>query len=458
MSALICSDADTPMVSPLARHYLQASRPRSPHLHLWQAGDTHRLLVSNGSQLFDLPQDLAGRLQDAVASGSELALLDELGVNNQPLIDDSVPEVKLHALSLAVAQKCNLGCTYCYAQQGDFGGSARNMPLENALRAVDALVEQTPPGGRFNLAFMGGEPLINRPVLRAATQYAVAQAEAKGLKPLFSITTNGTLLTEEDGAFFEQHGFAVTISLDGVGEQHDQLRPYKGGKGSFERIMRNVRPLLAMQSNMQVSARVTVTPRNLALKEMLDEFLAEGFHSVGFSPMLNAPSGQDEMAREDLELLLSEMIRCGQAFERAALAGERYAFANMANALREIDKGTHRPYPCGAGAGYMGVSAEGELYACHRFVNDEAGLLGNLAQGVDGAKQQAWLSQRHVHQQSPCNRCWARYQCGGGCHHEVMARERSACDYVRAWLHYCMDAHTRLSSLPKSGQKECLDT
>ena len=31
----------------------------------------------------------------------------------------------LHALSLAVAQKCNLGCTYCYASQGSFGGPAK---------------------------------------------------------------------------------------------------------------------------------------------------------------------------------------------------------------------------------------------------------------------------------------------------------------------------------------------
>ena len=453
---LICR-SDAPVVSETARHYLQHSRPRSPHLHLWREGGAHRLLVSNGSQLFDLPDGVAPRIEQAVAEGRELSLLAELGVNTQPLIDDSLPEVGLHALSLAVAQKCNLGCSYCYAQQGDFGGSARNMPLENALRAVDLLIEQTPQAGRFNLAFMGGEPLVNRQVLRAATLHAAERAEARGLKPLFSITTNGTLLTEADGEFFEQHGFAVTISLDGVGEQHDQLRPYKGGRGSFERIMRNVRPLLAMQRSMQVSARVTVTPRNLSLQPMLDAFLAEGFHSVGFSPMLNAPSGQDEMAREDLEVLLSEMIRCGEAFERAAMAGERYAFSNMANALREIDKGTHRPYPCGAGAGYMGVSAEGDLYACHRFVNDEAGRLGNLGQGVDAAARGDWLRQRHVHQQSPCDRCWARYQCGGGCHHEVMQRPRAACDYVRGWLHYCMDVHARLSRRPHPGPLECLD-
>jgi uncharacterized protein len=41
--------------------------------------------------------------------------------------------------------------------------------------------------------------------------------------------------------------------------------------------------------------------------------------------------------------------------------------------------------------------------------------------------------------------CWARYLCGGGCHHEVIARGRPACDYIRGWLHYCLGAYLRLT-------------
>jgi uncharacterized protein len=261
----------------------------------------------------------------------------------------------------------------------------------------------------------------------------------------FSITTNGTLLTEADADFFEEHGFAVTVSLDGPRRVHDALRPFVSGKGSYERIMANVRPLLAKQRRMQVGARVTVTPRNLALRETLDELAGAGFHSVGFSPLLRSPSGAEELAREDLERVLAAMIECGEEFERRTLRGERYPFANLLNALKEIERGTHRPYPCGAGAGYLGVSAEGDLAACHRFVGDEDGALGSLAAGIDHARRDAWLSERHVHRQEPCRSCWARYLCGGGCHHEVIARGRPACDYIRGWLHYCLGAYLRLT-------------
>ena len=429
------------------RRFMAASSPRSPDAHLLETDAGGHVFLPDGSRLFDAGRRLFLRFAAALDAADVGPLLDELGVRSAPAIDD-VPlrAPPVHALSLAIAQKCNLGCTYCYAQQGEFGGAAQNMTRQAAEQAVDLLVNGAAPGARLNLAFLGGEPLANRELLQETTRRARTMADQRGVTLGFSITTNGTLLTEEDAAFFEAFGFAVTVSLDGPREVHDRLRPFKSGKGSFDRIMRNVAPLLARQRRMQVTARVTVTPQNLALRATLDQLVSAGFHSVGFSPMLRSPSGDAELAREDLELMLGEMIDCGREFERRTRAAEPYPFANMLNALREIERGTHRPYPCGAGAGYLGVSAEGELAACHRFVGDAQGAMGSLQDGIDAERRAAWLRERHVHRQEPCHRCWARYLCGGGCHHEVIARGRPACDYIRGWLHYCLGAYLRLSS------------
>ncbi len=431
---------------------MSASAPRAPQAHLIESALGLHLFVADGSRLFDAEPDLFRRCGAAMARGDSdevEGLLQQAGLGGPPLIDDAPLEPpRVRALSLAIAQKCNLGCTYCYAQQGEFGAPAKNMALADALRAVELLVGDAEPGARLNLAFLGGEPLVNRPALQAATRQARDLAEARSAKITFSITTNGTLLTEDDARFFEDFGFAVTISLDGPREVHDALRPYKGGSGSFDATMRRVAPLLRLQRKMQVAARVTVTPSNLSLRRTLDTFVAAGFHSVGFSPMLSAPGGRGELQSDDLELMLGEMIDCGREYERRATLGERYPFANMVNAMREIHRGTHRPYPCGAGAGYLGVSADGELSACHRFVGDEEGAMGSLADGVDRARQAEWLATRHVHRQEPCRSCWARYLCGGGCHHEVLRRGRPACDYIRGWLHYCLEAYLRLSPQP----------
>ncbi|NUT46562.1 MAG: SPASM domain-containing protein [Saccharothrix sp.] len=426
----------------------EASAPVHPDVHLLRTGAGPRVLLADGSRLFGVGQALYDRVDAARRDPDPRvleAVLADLGLDAPRRIDDvPLDPPPVRALSLAVAQKCNLGCTYCYAQQGDFGGPAKNMPEATAFAAVDALFRDASPGERVNLAFLGGEPLINRPVLRAATGHAVAWSRRTGVPVTFSITTNGTLLTPADGEFFEEHGFAVTVSLDGVGPRHDLLRPHRDGRGSYDRIMARVAPLLAAQRRMQVSARVTVTPLNLDLPGTMDEFVAAGFHGVGFSPMLSSPNGQGELALPELEVMLVQMVACGEEFVRRVVAGRRYPFTNLATALREIHRGTHRPYPCGAGAGYLGVSADGDLAACHRFVGDEDGAMGDLANGVDDARRARWLADRHVHRQDPCRGCWARYLCGGGCHHEVINRGRPACQYIRGWLHHCLTVYSRL--------------
>lgn len=429
-----------------AQRIMELGAPRSRSAHLVDTSSGHHVFIPDGSRLFDADARLHARFEAAITDDKVDALLDELGVRGDPYVDDEpLVDPPLHALSLAIAQKCNLGCTYCYAQQGQFGGEARDMEREAAERAVDLLVDGAAPGARLNLAFLGGEPLANRPLLQETTRRAAAKAEARGVKLGFSITTNGTLVNEEDADFFESFGFAVTVSLDGPRKVHDKLRAFQSGKGSFDRIMKNVAPMLAKQRRMQVGARVTVTPDNLRLRETLDQFVEAGFHTVGFSPMLRSPTGAGELGRGDLEPMLEQMIDCGREFEVRSAAGKPYPFANMMNALREIERGTHRPYPCGAGAGYLGVSADGELAACHRFVGDADGAMGSVTTGVDRERRAAWLAERHVHRQEPCRSCWARYLCGGGCHHEVIARGRPACDYIRGWLHYCLGAYLRLT-------------
>lgn len=435
----------------LTDHIREASRPRSPDFHFVKGPKGTQLFVPNGSQLVPLGQGMEEEVKAVLASGDQnriSTLLSQLGVSMAVAIDDTpLADPPLHALSLAIAQKCNLGCMYCYADQGDFGGPTKSMPLETALQSIDLLLDDRKPGDRVQLTFLGGEPLMNRKAIVTATEYAAAKAQAKGVKIGYSITTNGTLIRESDVDFFEAYGFAVTVSMDGPKAAHDQLRPMKNGKGSYEQVLKKIRPLLDRQRKMQVSARVTVTPYNLNLPETLDSLIEMGFHSVGFSPLLNSINGKGEMTAADLQILLEGMVACGLRFEQQVMQGKRYPFLNMVNALKEIGKRTHRPYPCGAGAGYMGVSADGDLAACHRFVNEPAGAMGSLSTGIDREKQNTWLADRHVHQQSPCQQCWARYLCGGGCHHEVIDKGREACDYIRGWLYYTLQAHDRLSRL-----------
>jgi uncharacterized protein len=425
------------------------SAPRVPNAHLFDAGGQPMLLSVEQARVYGIDHALRDTLDHTMAYGDAERVglfMAMAGLAEGPTIIEPPPtSVRTRALSLAVAQKCNLGCTYCYAQQGSFGGTDNNMSVEIAKASVDRLLRDAVPGEKLTLAYLGGEPLVNRSVLQSATHYAARQAAAAGIDIAFALTTNATLLTAEDADFFEQYGFTVTISIDGIGNVNDALRPFKSGQGSYDRVVERSKHLLSRSPRRcHVAARVTVTPRNLFLPETLEHLVGLGFDGVSFSPVLSAPAGSDEMSKPEFEAMLAQMIACGQEFERRLAHGDVYPFSNVINSLRQIHQGNRDAYPCGAGGGYLGVSAKGGLFACHRFVDDDLGAMGDVADGMDEAKQQRWLSDRNVHTQEPCRTCWARYMCSGGCHYEVIHKGRPACDYIRGWLHYCLGVYGTL--------------
>ena len=421
----------------------------SSAVHLFQTELGHHALIPNGSRIYDIDAELRGEIERTLLGEPDgiRSLLEQAGLGEiSRLATPPIADPPIRSLSLAVSQTCNLSCGYCYAQSGTFGKPDSRMSETVAETAVRSLISGTPPGERVGLAFIGGEPLIARPLIRRTTALATELARERQVAVRFAVTTNGTLVTADDADFFEQHGFSVTVSMDGPGTEHDKLRMFQDGRPSYQRVVERIQPLLRKQQRMQVSARVTVTPENLELKRSLDHLLALGFHSVGFAPMLSSPTGALQLSGGHFATMLDQMKSCGDEFMRRTLKGERYAFSNITSALQEIHRGTHRPYPCGAGASYLGVSASGDLSACHRFVEDEAGSMGNLITGVDRERQNDWLARRHVDAQEPCHSCWARYLCGGGCHHEVIHRGRVACDYIRGWLDYCLRAYVTLQS------------
>ncbi|MFN0126729.1 MAG: radical SAM protein [Verrucomicrobiales bacterium] len=419
-------------------------------IHLFRDGPENFVLDVETGKIRSLPGSKADSLREILRLG-DAGRVDLMavafGLATTSSGDVAPPKtVPLRALSLAVAQKCNLGCTYCYAQQGSFGGKATNMRMEIAEASVDRLFEGIDHGDKVTLAFMGGEPLVNRTTLHAATRHAAQLATSRRVKAGFTLTTNATLLHQEDIDLFQEYHFTITVSIDGLQASHDRLRPFASGKGSFERVRENVGRLLATPDrSFRVLARVTVTPENLDLPEIMAGLLELGFDGIMFSPMLSAPSGMEEMKSADLDRFLKQLIECGERFRCELREGSIMPFSNVIETLQRIHRRTRDQYPCGAGGAYMAASADGDLYACHRFVNDERGRMGSVSQGVDFERQAEWLSERHLQNQLPCSTCWARHLCSGSCHYEVINRGRPACDYIRGWLDYCLSLYAHLA-------------
>jgi uncharacterized protein len=423
-----------------------------PHLQFASGAGDHLFLAAYG-RLYDLPR---GTRLDPLAAET-VALLDSLslpGPGEESLVGIHVPTPQ--SLSLNVSASCNLACTYCYAGQGGFGGrQAGAMEWETARGAVDRLIESADRERPITIGFLGGEPFLNRPLIHRIVHHAAARGRCEGLDVRFSVTTNGTLLREEDHRLLRAHPFAVTVSLDGNRDAHDRNRPNRGGGSSWAAAMRGVHPLLEEPGFARIAARATVCRDDLDLAGLFDGLAEAGFKEIGLSPLRVSPSARTGLRDEDWPRYLAALIGLARRELNAAAAGRPLRITNLAVALKQIHRGAASPYPCGAGGGYFSVGADGSWYACHRAVGEEAYRLGDNG-GLDAVARTAFLEARHVDAQTDCRTCWARYLCSGGCHHEVAARTASSCDFVRGWLQFCLTAYCELGR-GKGEEGEALD-
>jgi uncharacterized protein len=173
--------------------------PTSAMLKQFSSAAGQHLFIVGGSRIYDIGDDTAKLLERALRLDGveripiEIAALLDRNNAHPPMAPAKPP--KITALSLNIAQSCNMGCGYCYAEQGTFGGAKKVMSVETARASVDRLLKWAPAESRVIIAFMGGEPLLNRSLLHDTVRYATQAARQSGHRCAFSLTTNATLIT-----------------------------------------------------------------------------------------------------------------------------------------------------------------------------------------------------------------------------------------------------------------------
>lgn len=82
---------------------------------------------------------------------------------------------------------------------------------DTAMQKTIALLKRN-GNGCLNVEFFGGEPLMNWPVIcHVLTNFG---NENEGIQILYSITTNGTLVTAEIAKMLHRYGVTVAVSVD----------------------------------------------------------------------------------------------------------------------------------------------------------------------------------------------------------------------------------------------------
>ncbi len=175
-------------------------------------------------------------------------------------------ETRVHELNYLFWEcttRCNLHCRHCGSDCKDCGGE-KDMPAEDFLRAFDTIPTQSRQLP-FTVVITGGEPLLREDL--PAIGKAIRQ---RGVG--WGLVSNGWLYDEAMHHRLMAAGMgSLTISLDGLQEDHDWMR---GREGSYVRAL-NAIAIAAKQPRLNFDVVTCVNQRNLPHLQAIHDQLAQ---------------------------------------------------------------------------------------------------------------------------------------------------------------------------------------
>ena len=310
---------------------------------------------------------------------------------------------------LLMTNRCNLSCTYCYANAGK--RPPRDLPLLVAERVIDAVCNNAQALGEesFSLSFHGGgEPTVHWTVFTKA----VAYARRKPLPCHISLSTNG-VWTPAQRRFILDQVQNVSLSFDGIQAVQDQQRPRSDGTGSFATIMESIRALEG--AGLAYGIRATAPAETLHRLPECVAFLCDQTEAqaIQVEPTYTSRRGHyadmaDDYAQRFIEAFM-------EAFEVAARAGRSLTYSGA------------RPWIitttfCQAFSKALIVTPQGKLVTCFEIHDSELPfadpfIIGEVTpDGVqsDQARLGRFLESQRA-QRAECKDCFCYWHCCGDC-------------------------------------------
>jgi uncharacterized protein len=305
---------------------------------------------------------------------------------------------------LHVTNACNLDCPYCYVQK-----SSERMSEATGLHTIRQIFATAQQNGfrRVKLKYAGGEATLHFKLVQRLHEEAVHLAQQTGLALQEVVLSNGVHLRPADADWLARSGVKLMISLDGVGEVHDQQRPLKGGGKTFAQVERTVDEVLRPR-NIRPDITITLTGLNAngaadAARWALQRDLPVSLNF--YRPNLLSAS-RTELALEE-EAIIKGMLAAYAVF--ADILPERPFF----NGLLDRVQAEAHAHTCGVQHSYLVITHTGKLAQCQMHLDQpvQQTVNGDLIPLVAAGP----IQNLSVDEKEGCRTCTFRYRCTGGC-------------------------------------------
>ena len=307
-----------------------------------------------------------------------------------------------------ITNACNLDCPYCYVNK-----SSEQMSEEVGKKSIDHLfniaIKQ-----KFNtikIKYAGGKALLNFKLIKILHDYTHQLALKNNIEIDEIILSNGTVITDEVALWLKNTGVRLMLSIDSIGEIHDQQRPTKKGQGSFEKIENNLLNKL-IPYDIKPDICITVTQQNAGgIKEIVEWVLQ---HDLPFSINFYR---ENKLSSSHADLALEE---------KAIIEGIESAYRIIENNLPDrpllnglLDKVQTQAHThtCGVGQNYLVINHHGKISQCQMHLDKTSTIQSTSSIGnyipITPAKDK--IHNISVEEKEGCKTCVYRYRCTGGC-------------------------------------------
>lgn len=330
-------------------------------------------------------------------------------------------------LTIAPTLDCNFACPYCYENR------RHGKMSPEVQEAVCTFIQEAIESGTqtVDISWYGGEPLLCFDVVDNMSTKIRALCEQNNRKLKMHMVTNGYLLTPQIVERLDELGITrVQITIDGLAEHHDQTRPLRDGRGTFDAIFQNLR--LFDDSPIAVVIRMNVDNNNMRdyveIKKLIEE--------VG-NPNIDLYASPVEDINKDTVNTVSNFMSTDQ-FEDFAISscGEGGAtsndFAVMDNRYCFCTAETENCYV---------VDDQGDFYKCWDEVGRTEYRCFNILNPTEvNYTQIASFVTADPFADDKCCTCVFLPLCFGGCKFQRAHLTKSVCGFTDATLRQYLES------------------
>lgn len=352
---------------------------------------------------------------------------------------DRLPSA-FHVMTKPIGPICNLDCKYCFYLEKE-----SLFPKNENFRMTDEVLEnyirqyiQTQRSPEVTFAWQGGEPtLLGVDFFEKVVALQAKHADGKRVSN--AIQTNGTRLDDRWGEFLARNQFLVGLSVDGPRDLHDHYRVDKGGKPTFDQVMRGLDVL--KKHKVEFNTLTVVNRRNSRHPLRTYRFLREiGSGFIQFIPLverlanpeakelglsLGKPGAAGDPTAEKVTHWSVRAEDYGEFLVRIFDEWVRRDVGRVFVQLFDVTLGNFATgqsslcvfsETCGDA---MALEHNGDLYSCDHYVYPEH-KLGNLMENplgdmVASAKQRQFGTDKRDTLPRYCRECEVRFACHGEC-------------------------------------------